>query len=396
MKPGETTALHKILALKKRLCIVQGGSAAGKTYALLIILIDRAQSDKGKIISVVSESMPHLRKGAIRDFKRIMETHGYWDENRWNETNSVYTFETGSIIEFFGVDSADKVHGPRRNILFINEANNTSFDTYNQLALRTDEDIYLDYNPTSEFWVHTEILNKKECDFIILTYKDNEQISPSIIQEIESHKGNANFWKVYGLGELGSTEGKIYNDWQIIDNIPHEANLERYGLDFGYFPDPAAIVGIHRHNSGIVLDEIAFTTNLKNDQIASIFLNIPRALIIADAAEPKSIDEIKGFGLQILPCEKGKDSRPYGISVVQQQRISVTKRSTNIIKEYRNYLWMRDKDGNIVPGQPEHPFSHSMDAIRYGIVSLVPIVRRKEYIDSLPNLWSPKKVNKSR
>lgn len=384
MKAGETTALHKILAMKKRLCIVQGGSAAGKTYGILLILIDRAQSDKGKIISVVSESMPHLRKGAIRDFKSIMQTYGYWNDNRWNETNSIYTFETGSIIEFFSVEVSDKVRGPRRNILFINESNNVSYDTFNQLALRTDEDIYIDYNPVSEFWVHTEVIPKREHDFLVLTYRDNEQLNQVTIQEIESHKNEKNFWTVYGLGQLGTIEGKIYEGWAIIDEVPHEARLERYGLDFGYLPDPCAIVAIYYFNGGYILDEVAFATQMKNNDIANILLNLPRALVVADSAEPKSIDEVRGFGLNVMPALKGKDSRGYGIQVTQRQKISVTSRSVNIVKEYRNYLWETDKNGKIVPGTPEHAFSHSMDAIRYAMCSLVPVIQRKEFVENMP------------
>src|SRR3990167_6595246 len=208
MKQGETTALHKILAMKKRLCIVQGGSSAGKTYAILLILIDRAQTDKGKIISVVSETVPHLKRGCIRDFLSIMETYGYYEDNQWNKTDFIYTFkETGSKIEFFSADSPDKVRGPRRDILFINEANNISFETYTQLVVRTNEDVYIDYNPVSSFWIHEEVVPKHDHDFIILTYKDNEQLAPSIVQEIESRKDNKYFWQVYGLGEIGEIEG---------------------------------------------------------------------------------------------------------------------------------------------------------------------------------------------
>jgi len=392
MRPGETTALHKILALKKRLCIIQGGSSAGKTYAILLILIDRAQIDKGKVISVVSESMPHLRKGAIRDFKNIMMTYGYWNENRWNETNSVYTFETNSIIEFFSVDTSDKVRGPRRNVLFINEANNVDFDTYNQLSLRTDEDVYLDYNPVSEYWVHTEIIPSKEHDFIILTYKDNEQLSPAIIQEIESHKGETNFWKVYGLGELGTAEGKIYTNWKIIDEVPHEARLEGYGLDFGYTNDPTAIVAIYYYNGGYIVDEIVFQKGMSNREIADTLKNQKQALVVADSAEPKSIDEIKSYGINIIPTFKGKDSVRQGIGVVQQQQVSVTKPSTNVIKEFRNYLWKVDRDGKVL-NEPEHEFSHSMDAVRYRMSALIPILRRKEYLESLPILHYEKQKN---
>lgn len=395
MKQGETTALHKILALKKRLCIIQGGSSAGKTYAILLILIDRAQSEKGKIISVVSESFPHLRKGAIRDFKNIMTTYGYWNDKRWSETNSVYTFETGSIIEFFSVDSSDKVRGPRRNVLFINEANNVTYDTFNQLSLRTDEDIYIDYNPVAEFWVHTDVIPKKEHDFLIITYKDNEQLSPAVVEEIESHRNEKNFWTVYGLGELGTSEGKIYNNWAIIDEVPHEARLEGYGLDFGYTNDPTAIVAIYYYNGGYIVDEIAFQKGMSNKQIADVFAAIPKALVIADSAEPKSIDEIRSYGVNILPTPKGSDSVRQGIQVVQSQRISITKASINVIKEYRNYLWKTDKDGRVL-NEPEHTFSHSMDAIRYRITSIVPILRKKEFMDSIPLRPYKPKVNPAR
>ena len=238
------------------------------------------------------------------------------------------------------------------------------------LAIRTNEDIYLDYNPTSEFYVHTEIIPKLEHDFLIVTYKDNEQLSPSIIQEIESRKGQANFWKVYGLGELGTAIGKIYDGWALIDDIPHEARLERYGLDFGYTNDPTAIVALYYYNGGYIADEIIFQRGLDNAQIASILKNLPPALVIADSAEPKSIDDIKSYGVNIVGAEKGKDSVVNGIQLVQGLRISMTKRSINLIKAYRNYLWEVDKDGKVL-NIPEHNWSDSMDATRYALTSLI-------------------------
>ncbi len=366
-----TTALKKIQGLKKRLKIIQGGSSAGKTIATLLIFIDRAQSRSNYLSSVVSETMPHLKRGAIRDFLNIMEGHGYYKESAWNRTDFTYTFETGSKIEFFSADSSDKVRGPRRNgDLFLNECNNITFDTYTQLAIRTEGDIYLDYNPVAEFWVHDEVIPKLEHDFIILTYKDNEGLSDVIVNEIESRRDNKAFWKVFGLGELGDFEGKIYKDWKTIDEISHHARLERYGLDFGYSNDPSAIVAIYYYDGGYIWDEVCYQKGLSNKQIADIFKNQPPALVIADSAEPKSIDDIKGYGVNILPAEKGKDSVNNGIQLVQNQRISVTKRSINIIKEYRNYLWELDKDGKIL-NVPNHLFSHSMDAGRYAMSSLI-------------------------
>jgi len=186
------------------------------------------------------------------------------------------------------------------------------------------------------------------------------------------------WWQVYGLGQLGEVEGKIYKNWAIIDEIPHEAHLERYGLDFGYTNDPSAIVALYYYNGGYILDEIAFTKGLSNKQIADIILNYDKALVVADSAEPKSIDELIAYGLNVIPTQKGPDSVRNGIQIVQQQKISVTKRSINIIKEYRNYLWAVDKDG-IKLNVPEHIWSHPMDAIHYAIISIIrPVVTSVE------------------
>lgn len=367
-----TTATKKIASLTKRIRAVQGGTSASKTISILLYLIHLSQSDKSKkLTSVISESIPHLKRGAMRDFKNIMQAHHYWKDSNWNATDSVYTFETGSQIEFFSSDNGDKLRGARRDRLFINEANNVTFDAFEQLEVRTKDFIYLDWNPTNEFWFYTDVKEKRDdVDHIILTYKDNEALDAEIVQSIEQRKNRTSWWQVYGLGQLGEVEGKIYRDWQIIDALPHEARLERYGLDFGYSNDPTSIVAIYYWNGGYILDELTYQKGLLNKQIADILANLPNALVIADSAEPKSIDEIRSYGVNILPAEKGQDSVRQGIAYVQQQRISVTKRSVNVIREYRNYLWATDKFGRYLsPPEPEHQFSHSMDAIRYGMNS---------------------------
>ncbi len=367
----ETTATIKIAQLTKRIRGVAGGTSASKTISILIWLISYAIETKGQLISVVSESFPHLKRGAIRDFIDIMESHNYWRDNLWNKTDYIYTFPNGSKIEFFSADQPGKVRGPRRDVLFVNEANNIPYETYTQLEVRTKKIIWLDWNPVSEFWWYTEILPTQKVDFITLTYKDNEALEPSIIEAIEARKANKNWYLVYGLGQLGEVEGKIYRDWQIIDDIPHEARLERYGVDFGYSNDPTAIVAVYKHNGGLILDEITYQKGLLNSQIADILKNQPQSLVVADSAEPKSIDELKSYGVTILPSTKGQGSVLQGIQKVQDQRVSVTKRSLNILKEYRNYLWQTDKDGKII-NTPEPGFDHSLDAARYAIVSLTP------------------------
>jgi len=367
-----TTSTKKITKLNKRLRIIQGGTSASKTISILLVLIDQAQSDKTPTLtSVVSESFPHLKRGVMRDFMSIMQEHNYWKDNSWNKTDYIYTFETGSQIEFFSADQPGKVRGPRRDRLFMNEANNMPFETFEQLEVRTKQHIYIDYNPTTEFWVHTELIAKRDdIDFIIVTYLDNEALDKNIVASIEQRKGNKAWWKVYGEGQIGEIDSKIFRDWNIIDEIPHEARLERYGLDFGYSNDPTSITAIYRYNGGYILDEITYQKGLLNKQIADILKNVPQSLVIADSAEPKSIDEIKSYGISILPATKGPGSVMQRIQKVQSQRISVTKRSTNVIKEYRNYVWLTDKDGRIL-NEPDHLYSHAMDGIGYALATLI-------------------------
>jgi len=290
---------------------------------------------------------------------------------RWNKTNSTYEFETGSKIEFFSADQPGKVRGPRRDVLFLNEANNVSYEIYTQLEVRTKKIIWLDWNPVSEFWWYTEVEPKEDVDFIILTYKDNEALEDSIVESIEKRKANKNWWLVYGLGQLGEAEGRIYKDWAVINDIPHEARLERYGLDFGYSNDPSGMVAVHYYNGGYILDEILYQKGMLNKQIADTILNHPPALVMADSAEPKSIDEIRLYGVNIQGSQKGQGSVLQGIQFVQAQRTSVTKRSVNLLKEYRNYLWDVDKDGRII-NVPEPGWDHLLDATRYAIESLRP------------------------
>jgi phage terminase large subunit len=730
-----TQATEKLLNLNKRIRCVCGGTSASKTYSILMILIDYAQTNKNKKIDVISESIPHLDDGAIKDFKEIMIDQNYWNDDNWNSTLRIYTFDTKSIIKFKSVDKLGKSRGPRRDVLFINECNNIDYEIADQLMVRTKEVIWLDWNPTHEFWYYTEIRGNRNHDFITLTYKDCiDALDERIIEDIESHKNNTNWWKVYGLGELGEIENKIYTDWKIIDEIPHEAKLQRYGLNFGYCVDnkteiltkngwktydiltkndkaltlnpttgksewhkidkvnifngkyemwniegqshssfttnnhrwlveprssnriykrkfkttetlalndrilcsaecsnlpkrkiysnsfvelmawfwtegqitaggisiwqnegdnsqrireclkdefgdilvgiyrkgikrnqkgyvverpkrdklchfainhkgakeflklapnkivstkfvnnltkeqlrlfvdvsikadgcitnrgtrvitqnkkerleplqivcsllgirttfkgyidsygrqqyrltlfknnsylnigelikrrksykrfifegvvwcptikngtwfarrngtsyftgnsnhPAALVAIYYYNGGYIIDEIVYGRGISNQNIVDILKNQPTALVIADSAEPKSIDEIKGYGINIIGVKKQsiggvksvigseKSFVNWSINAVQQEKISITKNSLNVIKEYRNYLWQRDKDNKIM-NIPEEPFHYSMDAVRYGIVSLAPVINKRDYIDSLPRRFPHK------
>jgi len=370
-----TTSLKKIAALNKKIRAVQGGTSASKTISILMYLIHIAQSDTTPTLtSVVSESLPHLKRGALRDFKKILQEHQYWKDDSWRESDKVYTFETGSQIEFFSVDQPDKLRGGRRDRLFINECNNITLDAFDQLEVRTKEFVFLDWNPSSEFWFYTELKpHRSDLEHITLTYKDNEALSPEIVSSIEMRRNNKAWWTVYGEGQLGEIETRIYTSWNIIDAIPEGARLERRGLDFGYTNDPSALISVYKYNGGYVLDEEMYRKGMTNKDLADFINNLPDSnrLVIADSAEPKSIDELKLYGVSVLPAQKGKDSVRQGIQLIQGLPMFITKRSVNLIKEYRNYLWLSDRDGRVL-NEPTAGFDHGLDAARYAISSLYP------------------------
>lgn len=364
-----TTATNKILALKKRTKIVQGGSSASKTYSILAVLINKAIQTPNLEISVVAETIPHLRRGALKDFLKILKwTNRYYDD-QFNKSLLVYQFKNGSYFEFFSADDSSKLRGARRDILYINECNNVTFESYNELAIRTKKEVYLDFNPANEFWVHTELKDEPDSDFLILTYKDNEALDNSIVQQIEKNRLKAetssywaNWWRVYGLGEIGMLEGVIFSNWKQIDTIPKEAKLIGIGLDFGYTNDPTAIVEVYNYNGQRLINELKYQTGMLNSDIAKI---LPKHVpIYADSSEPKSIDEIRRYGITIKGVTKGKDSINYGIDVMQRQEYLITSSSTNLIKELRSYCWDTDKSGTRL-NKPVDTNNHALDATRY-------------------------------
>jgi phage terminase large subunit len=364
-----TTAINKILALKKRIKIVQGGTSAGKTYGILPILIDKACKQPNTEISVVSESIPHLRRGALRDFLKIMKSTQRFVDERYNKSLLKYEFANGSFIEFFSADDSSKLRGGRRNILYINECNSVSFESFNELSIRTKDEVFLDYNPTAEFWVQTELEGQEDAEKIILTYKDNEALDKGIIDQIEKNIKKAetsNYWRnwvrVYVDGEMGQLEGIVFSNWQPIDTIPNEARLIGIGVDFGYTNDPTSIIEVYKMNETRILNEVTYQTGLLNSDIAKI---LPRDVpVYADSAEPKSIADISRFGITIKGVTKGRDSINYGIDVMQRENYLVTSQSTNLIKELRSYCWDTDKTGKRL-NKPIDNFNHAIDAVRY-------------------------------
>lgn len=369
-----------------------GGTRSGKTYSALQLLILLAMSDRvPSITSVVSESIPHLKRGAIRDFKEILSTEGLFDATRWNDTDKIYTFPNGSIIEFFGADSPGKVHGPKRQRLFINEAQNVPYEVARQLFIRTTAVIFIDYNPVTAFWVHERIKGSGREYSINSTYKDNPYLSPEQVEEIESNRDTGNWWKVYGLGELGTLEGLIYTfetipampprnvDKPEREKTPEELSAdaldEVQGLDFGFTNDPTARVQIYAdHKRKIAyIRERCYRKGMKNDDIADDMQadGVGRYTeVFADCAEPKSIEEIRARGFNVIACSKDapqkSDKKKFQIQWCQGWKFYVTIDSVNLIRELRNYTWAQDRDGNSL-NYPIGDFDHALDAVRYAL-----------------------------
>ena len=357
----------------KRRALNEGGTASSKTWSILQLLVLIAQNAKSPLlISVVSESLPHLKRGGIRDFFKIL------DEDpkscpRYNMSEHVYTFGNG-VIEFFGADEADKIRGPRRDILFINEGNNVPWETARGLDIRTRLFTAVDWNPVSEFWAHENWIGSPENAYIHSTYLDAVSVlPPEVVANIESIKGkDPNWWSIYGLGLLGKIEGLVYPTFQQLDNLPDGDVF--YGLDFGFSNDPTVLVKNVISGDNLYSQELIYKTGLTNQDIAShmegLGIKKNRDEIFADSAEPKSIEEIYQLGFNIKGVSKGADSVEHGRQKVNQYHQFWTKDSLNCIKEQRNFRYIPDKNGKLTD-KTTHTFSHGMDGRRYGVVGMV-------------------------
>ena len=354
----------------KRRALDEGGTASSKTWSIIQLLVIVAQKAQNPLLtSIVSETLPHLKRGAIRDFFNIIDESP--DSNpRYNKTEHCYSFGKGRI-EFFGADEADKVRGPRRDILFINEANNVSWETARGLDIRTRFFTFCDWNPVAEFWAHEHWIRQPENAYIHSTYLDAvDVLPPEIIANIESNRDkDPNWWNIYGLGKIGKVEGLVYPVFEQADALP--AGDVFYGLDFGFSTDYTAltrnvIVGEELHS-----EELIYETGLTNQDIAQRMLDLgiqPKFdEIFADAAEPKSIQEIYLYGFNIKAATKGPGSVAYGHQLIKQYKQSWTKDSTNAIKEQRNFRYIEDKNGKLT-NKTTHNFSHLMDSRRYAVV----------------------------
>lgn len=379
MKHTKVFVMTKEAALKKpRYVVSVGGTRSGKTFAILQLLTYLVERDKpGEVTSVVSETLPHLKKGAIRDFEAIIGTT-LKDDANWNETEHIYTFPQGGKLEFFSVDAPSRVQGPARKRLFENEAIHLQYDTHRQLAVRTKGIIFIDLNPECVSWIDEKIMTRKNCITFRTTYKDNVDrntgeslLTPEQIAEIESNKDDSNWWRVYGLGLTGQLEGLIFPEFEQVDSWPDviaDSVKESYGIDYGFTNDTTAIIHCLTDNRKreIWLDEVIFRKGMLNEDIVAVLKEEgARAPIYADSAEPKTNADISRYGFNVTGSYKAT-KKAEQLQLIKGYKLKVTKRSLNVIRELRGYVWQKDKNGDLL-NEPIGVQDHSMDAFRYGV-----------------------------
>lgn len=363
-----------------RAIVNEGSSRSSKTFSEMQLAAYISQHPEiygGKEISVVSPSLPHLKKGARKDFLDVAQDWQFFREDDFNRTDNLYTFKKG-YVEFFGAEDAKKVRGPGRDILIVNEANLISFETYTQLAMRTRETIFLDYNPADEYsWVYN-VADKPGNKKIHSTYKNNRgNLTKWQIEEIEGlQEIDDNLWRVFGLGLRGVSSETIYTNWKIIDHFP-ECEQVFYGLDFGY-NNPSALVKVGIRDKKLYAEEIIYETKLTTNDLTDVIkiMGLTKSCeIVCDAAEPKTIEELKRMGLKATPADKSVYD---GIQFVKSMPLYITRQSTNLIKEAKSYKWKTDKDGKVLD-EPIKFNDHALDALRYAAFTKLSKGKKKWY-----------------
>lgn len=368
---------YDLIESNKRFKIHQGGTRSGKTFAICQYLTYLLTVSKEPlIISIVRKTLPALKGSVLRDFILILQQTGLYYEGTHNKAENTFTY-ADHIVEFLSVDEPQKIRGRKRNIAFLNEANELNIEDFRQINMRTTDFLIMDFNPSDPVhWIYDEIIPRDDCDTWITTYKDNKFLSEDLVFEIERmRERDPDYWRVYGEGQKAVYSARqIFSNWTF---IPHsefpefDIDIEAViGLDFGFTNDPSAATLIFKKNDKLYIHELFYKTGMTNSDIVDYIkkLGYEQVLIFADAAEPKSVEQIKREGLLIKPAVKGQGSINAGISLLKEYDIIVSKESKNIIKEYNNYYWEELKDGTII-NKPKDKFNHAMDSIRYGVYS---------------------------
>jgi len=364
-----TVVLQKNLNANTRIVVNQGGTRSSKTYSLAQLIILKALQEQGKVYTICRKTLPALKGTAYKDFFNILEEHNLYNPDKHNKSELTYKLNNNEI-EFISVDMPQKIRGRKRHILWLNEANEFRFEDWVQLSLRTTENIYLDFNPSDPYsWIYDRVMNREDCTFIKSTYLDNPFLPDETIKEIERLRDlDSNYWKIYGLGDMAQPTETIFRQFEICNNVPNESELIAIGMDFGYSNDPTAIVEVFKLNDNLYINELVYSKGLTNQDIAQRLreLDITRQTeIIADSAEPKSIEELHRQNFNVKGAKKGADSINMGIDVLRRFKLHITKNSTNALNEFKYYKWLTDKNGHIVNKPATNQQDHLIDAVRY-------------------------------
>ncbi len=348
----------------------QGGTSSGKTFAILQVLFCLACETEKQVITVVGQDIPNLKAGALREALNIFSESAVLQAMviNYNKTDRIFEFQNGTVLEFKSYDNAQDAKSGKRDYLFVNEANGVTWDIYCELALRTRKKIFIDYNPNSAFWVHDNLIGKPGVQLIISDHRHNPFLLKNMRDKIESLKDvDFELWKVYARGITGKITGLIFRNWHITEKIPAGANLLAAGLDFGFTNDETGCALVYRQNGELWIDEVLYETGLTNTDIAARLLNagISKSTeIVADSAEPKSIEELRRLGWNVTGAKKGADSVKNSIDILKRYKINVTRQSVNMRNELGRYKWKIDRSGKAL-NEPVDSWNHLIDPLRY-------------------------------
>ena len=370
----QTNKVYKHLSnTDKKIVVEQGGTRSGKTYNILLwIIFEYCTKNNNKIITICRKSFPSLRATVMRDFITILQEHKCYSETFHNKSNSEYNL-FGNLVEFISLDQPQKVRGRKRDLLFVNEGNELYYEDMQQLLFRTQDRIILDFNPSDEYhWIYDKLIPRDDCEFFKTTYLDNPFVGESIKREIELLRDtDEQYWQIYGLGERAASRSTIFK-YVEVNQIPLEANLIAYGMDFGYTNDPTTFVSVYSLEHNLYIKEHLYRTQMTTNDINKFIRdeNLLGNPIYADSAEPRLISELRKMGHNIFPSLKGKDSVNAGIDLLKRYKIHILSTSTNAISEFRNYKWKEDKAG-MLTNTPEDKHNHIIDPCRYATYSIL-------------------------
>jgi phage terminase large subunit len=348
----------------------QGGTSSGKTFAIIQVLFCMACENAGLVITVAGQDIPNLKAGALRDALKI------WSESAqiaacirsYNKSERVFECYNGSIIEFKSYDDAQDAKSGKRDYLFVNEANGIDWQIYCELALRTRVRIYIDYNPNTAFWVHDNLLGRDDVQLIISDHRHNPFLEKAMRNKIESLRQiDEEQWKVYARGLTGKINGLVLTNWYLCDSIPPGANFLGAGLDFGFTNDETGCIEVYRSNGELWINELIYETGLTNPDISQRLTDLgvsKRTSIIADSAEPKSIEELRRLGWYITGVKKGPDSIKNSIDILKRYKLNITRASVNLRNELSRYTWRTDQSGRTI-NEPVDRWNHLIDPLRY-------------------------------